>query len=127
MCAPSAWSDRGQYRGTTAGAQGLKVLRHRKVIAMFFWYDHDVSGWGWFGMSLGMVLFWALIITVFVLLFRSLSRGTSEDGGTTTPPSSSRTPEQLLADRFARGEIDEEEYRRRLQVLREGGPTLTKH
>ncbi|MEU0684997.1 MULTISPECIES: SHOCT domain-containing protein [Streptomyces] len=93
---------------------------------MMFWYDHDISGWGWFGMSLGMVLFWALIITVFVLLFRSLSRGPSDSGGTGVPPAS-RTPEQLLADRFARGEIDEEEYRRRLQVLRDGGPTLTKH
>lgn len=31
---------------------------------MMFWYDHDVSGWGWFGMSVGMVLFWALITTI---------------------------------------------------------------
>ena len=36
---------------------------------MMFWYDHDVSGWGWFGMSVGMVLFWALIITDLVLVF----------------------------------------------------------
>jgi putative membrane protein len=31
------------------------------------------------------------------------------------------TPEQVLADRFARGEIDEDEYTRRLQVLNAAG------
>lgn len=41
---------------------------------MMFWYDHDVSGWGWFAMSAGMILFWALIITVAVLLFRTLNQ-----------------------------------------------------
>ncbi len=33
-----------------------------------------------------------------------------------------KTPEQLLAERFAKGEIDEEEYTRRLSVLRMGPP-----
>lgn len=95
---------------------------------MMFWYDHNIGGWGWFGMSLSMIVFWTLIVTAFVLLLRSLNRGPSEGTGSTTPPpSAARTPEQQLAGRFARGEIDEEEYRRRLQVLREGGPTLTKH
>ncbi|MFF9136712.1 SHOCT domain-containing protein [Streptomyces albogriseolus] len=36
------------------------------------------------------------------------------------------SPEQLLAERFARGEIDEEEYQRRLTALHSSGP-LTKH
>ncbi|MGC2192518.1 MAG: SHOCT domain-containing protein [Candidatus Dormiibacterota bacterium] len=35
-----------------------------------------------------------------------------------------RDPEQILARRFAQGEIDEEEYRRRLTALRNaGGPS----
>ncbi|WP_406306795.1 SHOCT domain-containing protein [Streptomyces sp. NBC_00885] len=88
---------------------------------MMFWYDHDVSGWGWFAMSASMILFWALIITAAVLLFRALNRApehTHMHGG----PS----PEQLLAERFARGDIDEEEYQRRLAALRSSGP-LTKH
>ena len=29
--------------------------------------------------------------------------------------------EQVLAERFAHGEIDEEEYRRRLEILRTSG------
>ncbi|MFI9201609.1 SHOCT domain-containing protein [Streptomyces sp. NPDC053048] len=35
------------------------------------------------------------------------------------PPSS---PEQILAERYARGEIDEEEYQRRLATLRGSPP-----
>jgi len=87
-----------------------------------YWNDHDMTGWGWFATSVGMVLMWALLIGVAVLLYRSLNR-TSEPRDTTAH----RSPEQLLAERFARGEVDEEEYRRRLAVLRGDGPTLTKH
>ncbi|WP_442812395.1 SHOCT domain-containing protein [Streptomyces sp. NBC_01210] len=36
------------------------------------------------------------------------------------------SPEQLLAERFARGDIDEEEYQRRRAALRSSSP-LTKH
>ncbi|CAL9279416.1 MULTISPECIES: SHOCT domain-containing protein [Streptomyces] len=82
---------------------------------MMFWYDHDVSGWGWFGMSVGMVLFWALIITALVLVFRAANRP-HDHTHTPTPP----TPEQILGERFARGEINEEEYQRRLNALRAG-------
>ncbi|MFE6419032.1 SHOCT domain-containing protein [Streptomyces enissocaesilis] len=82
---------------------------------MMFWYDHDVSGWGWFGMSVGMVLFWALIITALVLVFRAANRP-HDHTHTPTPP----TPEQILGERFARGEINEEEYQRRLNALRPG-------
>ncbi|CAL9656518.1 hypothetical protein SUDANB105_06825 [Streptomyces sp. enrichment culture] len=80
-----------------------------------FWYDHDLSGWGWFAMSASMIVFWALIISLGVLLFRALARA-----GDTKTPTGTRgaDPEKLLAERFARGEIDEEEYDRRLTVLR---------
>ncbi|WP_328508108.1 SHOCT domain-containing protein [Streptomyces sp. NBC_00391] len=81
-----------------------------------FWYGHDVSGWGWFAMSAGMVVFWALIITVGVLLFRAVNRPDEH----IRTPAAPQTPEQVLAERFARGEIDDEEYRRRLNVLRTG-------
>ncbi|MCX5095976.1 SHOCT domain-containing protein [Streptomyces sp. NBC_00365] len=85
---------------------------------MLFWYDHGVGGWGWFAMSAGMILFWALIITFGVLLYRALARPRgSSDRADARPPGPS--PEQFLAERFARGEIDEDEYHRRLTVLRE--------
>ncbi|MFF3462617.1 SHOCT domain-containing protein [Streptomyces sp. NPDC001984] len=93
---------------------------------MMFWYGHDMSGWGWFGASLGMIVFWAVIITVLVLLFRGLGRsmpGGSRDVASRTTPSA----EELLAERFARGEIDEDEYQRRLRVLRSSGAAPVKH
>ncbi|QUW85836.1 SHOCT domain-containing protein (plasmid) [Streptomyces mirabilis] len=83
---------------------------------MMFWYDHNVSGWGWFTMSVGMVLFWAVIIGVGVLLYRALSNPL---GRTDVHAPPGRIPEQLLAERFARGEIDEDEYRQRLAALHE--------
>jgi putative membrane protein len=90
---------------------------------MMFWYDHNVSGWGWFAMSASMILFWALIITAAVLLLRALNRAPEHPH---THVSAGPSPEQLLAERFARGDIDEEEYRRRLAALRSSGP-LAKH
>ncbi|MFI7413578.1 SHOCT domain-containing protein [Streptomyces sp. NPDC049627] len=83
---------------------------------MMFWYAHGVSGWGWFGMSVGMILFWTVIIAALVLLFRAVN-GPHEHTHTTP---AAPTPEQILGERFARGEIDEEEYRRRLDALHAG-------
>ncbi|WP_377267666.1 SHOCT domain-containing protein [Peterkaempfera sp. SMS 1(5)a] len=83
---------------------------------MMFWYDHDVGGWGWLVMSVGMILFWVAVVIVAVLLYRALSHRYQQHHATPGP-----TPEQILADRFARGEIEEEEYRRRLSVLRTPG------
>lgn len=81
---------------------------------MMFWYGDGMNGWAWFAMSAGMVLFWGLLITVVVMLFRTLDRAADR-------PSEFRpaTPaEQILGERLARGEIDDEEYRRRLATLR---------
>ncbi|MFI6685692.1 SHOCT domain-containing protein [Streptomyces sp. NPDC050485] len=87
------------------------------------WYGHGMSGWGWFAMSLSMPVFWALLVGAAVLLFRALSRGSDhphKPGPSGGPP---RLPaEQILAERYARGEIDEDEYHRRLNVLRTGDP-----
>ncbi|MER6102651.1 SHOCT domain-containing protein [Streptomyces sp. NPDC001832] len=94
---------------------------------MMFWYNHDMNGWGWLALAISTVLFWALIITVGVLLYRALARPTrpSSENPTwqKTPPPGG--PEQILAERYARGEIDEEEYRRRLATLRGSPPGPT--
>ena len=76
---------------------------------MMYYGDH-MSGWGWFAMSLGTVVFWGLVITAIVLLVRYRPTGPSNQA--------TKTPEQMLAERFARGEIDETEYRNRLAALR---------
>jgi putative membrane protein len=88
---------------------------------MMFWFDHDMSGWGYTGMAVGMVLFWALVIAGIVALVR-FTAGPSQAGPGPSYPAYSASPEQLLAARFARGEIDEAEYHQRLAVLHGGEP-----
>lgn len=75
-------------------------------------------GWGWLMgpmMIAGMVAFWALVVLGIVFLVRSLggSAGPGRGGGS--------EPEQILARRFAAGEINEEEYRTKLETLRSSG------
>lgn len=86
---------------------------------MMLAYGHH-GGWGWAAMSISVILFWLLIIVIVVLLFRAFGRPHEH---TRPHTSAAPTPEQILAERFARGEIDDEEYRRRLAVLTSpGGP-----
>jgi putative membrane protein len=61
-------------------------------------------------------LFW---LTAFVLLFVFLGRRWRRSGG---PWQMHGSPEQTLGDRYAKGEIDEREYRARLEVLRANRP-----
>ena len=78
------------------------------------------DGWGWGGwvlMCVVMVLFWAAVITAIVLAIRYLVGTGGASGG--PPRYEPPRPEDVLAGRFARGEIDEDEYRRRIALLRE--------
>lgn len=82
---------------------------------------HDGLGWGgWLAMALLMLLLAALVIGLVVwLLVRSTSGG-RPTGPETGSFDERSTPEQVLGERFARGEIDEDEYLRRRSVLRGG-------
>ena len=67
---------------------------------MMFWYDHNMGWWGYAGMSIGMVLFWGLLILGIVALVRyGISDRRDVPPLPLTPPPPS--PEQILADRFA--------------------------
>jgi putative membrane protein len=85
---------------------------------MMMWYGSN--GWGWLhwtAMTVGMVAFWALVITAVVLAVHYL---TSQNGASANAPITGQThPADLLAQRFARGEIDDNEYRNRLALLQE--------
>ncbi len=79
------------------------------------WWDHG-WGWGdWLGMSMMMLAFWGAVIGFIVWLIRTNSSRQN------APPPPARA-EDVLAERFARGEIDEAEYQERLRALR-GAPT----
>ncbi|GAA2804259.1 SHOCT domain-containing protein [Saccharopolyspora taberi] len=79
---------------------------------MHYWDGDDAGPWGFVFMSVSMLLFWALILVAIIALVRYLGRTGRADRGT-------ESAEALLAERFARGEIDEEEYRGRLRALSE--------
>lgn len=72
-------------------------------------------GWGWGHHSwwggLMMIGWWLLIAAVVVLVVRALGRQSSS--------TSTSGAEQVLGERYARGEIDEAEYRTRLAVIKE--------
>jgi putative membrane protein len=80
-------------------------------------YGNNTWGWiGWILMSFGMVAFWAVVITAIVLAVRWLI---DQRGNTSASVTGQSRAEDLLAERFARGEIDDNEYRKRLALLRE--------
>lgn len=81
---------------------------------MMWW--NGGSGWGgWLVMSLMIVVFWAVVIAGGIALWRVLGPGDRESRSAEPP-----TPEQLLEERLARGEIDVDEFDRRREVLRSG-------
>ena len=79
---------------------------------MMYWYGSGMNGWAYALMTISMILFWGLIIASAVVVGRRLLREERPPAG---PPS---TPEDVLAMRLARGEIDEDEYERRTATLR---------
>jgi putative membrane protein len=84
-----------------------------KEAAMMHWgYG---SGWGYLMMGFSMIAFWVVVAAVIVLSVRALGRPAA-------PPSSGGA-DQVLAERYARGEIDDAEYRQRLAVLSGKGVT----
>lgn len=76
-------------------------------------FGHGMSGWAMTLMGVGNLLFWGLLITGVILLIRRPGPAVPAPSPAAAPP----TPQQLLAQRFARGEIDDAEYQHRLQVL----------
>jgi putative membrane protein len=97
----------------------LEASGREEMITMMYWYGSGMSGWGYALMTVSVVLFWGAVIFGIVMLVRYFGRS----GRPPVEPRPPQSPERLLAERFARGEIDEEEYRQRLAVLRgEGQP-----
>lgn len=81
-------------------------------------------GWGFGFLFLLIPLFWIGLIILFVSLARRRwSRGGWGPGHYGHGAwGASRAAETTLAERFAQGDIDEKEYRARLEVLRANNP-----
>lgn len=70
------------------------------------------SWWGGGGMGIGMWIFWILLIVVAVVLIRAVT-GRNSDASIERHES----PLEILKARYARGEINEEEFERRRREL----------
>lgn len=84
---------------------------------MMYWYG---GGWSWWAVSLmwiGMLAFWGLVIwAVYALAVGSSHRDAGDS------PDQAR---RILDERLARGEIDTDEYRNRLEALKSSNRTPT--
>lgn len=67
-------------------------------------------GWGWFG-PIMMIVFWALVIAGIVYLVKVLM------GSRSSTSAKEETALDILKKRYARGEIDAEEFARKKKDL----------
>jgi len=72
-------------------------------------YGNGMSGWGMLLMTVSNVLFWGLVIGGVIWFVARKARSHERSG--------IDRASDILAERFARGEIDEQEYRKRLDTL----------
>lgn len=109
--------------GSTAGVTSTLVVNSAIAQATRQNIGPDMMGWhgGW-GMFFGpfFMIFWlAVAVAIVVLLVRWLG-GPSHTGHSPYITSSPvRTPLDILKERFARGEIDKDEYEERRRILGE--------
>ncbi len=75
----------------------------------------DGFGGAWFMGPLMMLLFLVLIVVAFAAVVRWVSGDRVQQQG--RPAAQRNAAREILEQRFARGEIDEEEFRRRRQAL----------
>lgn len=75
-----------------------------------------MNGWGmgWFG-GIFMIVFWVLIIVGLIFLIKWLVQSTKGDSS----PGQSRLPKaiDILKERYARGEIDKQEFEEKKKDL----------
>ena len=71
---------------------------------------HDMGGGDWFWMSGMMLLLFAFVAAILIFGF----------GRSGTSSQTARTPDEVLHQRLASGEIDIDEFQRRLEALNGG-------
>jgi putative membrane protein len=114
------WSSMGAAAGAVAALVPTWVWAQGPSDPERYVYGPHMMGWGggWSGMIFGplfMILVLAVVIAVVVLLVRWLGGPWHGTASHQVPPG--RAPLDILRERFARGEIDKEEFEERRRVL----------
>jgi putative membrane protein len=80
------------------------------------WHSGMMDGWGmgWFG-GIFMILFWILVIVGLVFLIKWLVQSTRQTPGGRS--SSTSNALHILEERYARGEIDKQEFQEKKKDL----------
>jgi putative membrane protein len=88
---------------------------------MMFGYGWMLTPWGWAVVCLAAG-FCVLLVGAIYWLSLLVGRTGRSESTRTSPTPLGPSAEQILSERFARGEIDEAEYGSRLEKLREPAP-----
>ena len=74
---------------------------------------NGLGNWGGWGMAFGgfMMIFWVVVLVALIIFIVRWSTGSPNN-------ISRRNAAEILRQRYARGEIDSNEYEERLQFLR---------
>jgi len=83
------------------------------------WDDHASNGW-MFVLMIGWFTILVVVVVLAVVAVIRFQNRNAPDRHYAVPMSSAR---QILLQQFARGELDEDEFRRRLAVLDEVEPS----
>ena len=81
-------------------------------------WDHGMGGGNFWWMAIMMAAFLGALIWIAVALTqRSNHSPNLQVPADAPPPTPKQTPQEILAERLARGEIDPDDYRTRLDAL----------
>lgn len=69
---------------------------------------HGDGFWHWGGMGLGWIVLLVLAVIALGFLFSALKR---------SQPTTEKSPEEILRERYAKGELGDEEFQRRIEQL----------
>jgi len=89
------------------------------------WNDGMGNGnWWWIPMMIMMITFWGGLIWIGVTLLKRNHAPQLQTPGAAAPdmspaaPQAKPTAQEILAERLARGEIEPDDYRQRVEALR---------
>lgn len=81
-------------------------------------WDYGMGGGNFWWMAIMMVAFLGALVWIAVALSQRGNHSALPQARTAAPPPTPKqTPEEILAERLARGEIEPDDYRTRLDVL----------